>query len=174
MGKRLFYLPVGDIRNQDMLEYRLERECIQTIRCLERYGEQVFVDTATAPLASSRQILQQADLVVVNLSQNRQMLDHFFRNYSTIQEKAFYLIGDYDGESELTRAEIIRRYQIPGRRIGVIPHSVQFSDAVSEGELIPFLLRNYDCENWNNNHDFMMSAREAVMLFRNQMMEKGG
>ena len=31
LGERLFYLPAGGIRNQDMLEYRLERECIRTI-----------------------------------------------------------------------------------------------------------------------------------------------
>ena len=96
-----------------------------------------------APLASSRKILQQADLVVVNLNQNLPLLSHFFRNYSSIQEKAFYLIGNYDGKSELTKSAIMKQFHIPGAKIGTIPHDTGFSDAMSRGQLIPFLLKNY-------------------------------
>ena len=156
-----------------MLEYRLERECIRTIQCLEDYGDLILVDTSAAPLASTRKILQQADLVVVNLSQNRQMLDHFFRNYSAVRKKAFYLIGNYDAESELTRAEVIKQYRIPGNSLGVIPHNVQFSDAVSDGKLIRFLLKNYHCEKQDSNFDFMSSAKEAVSLFQNRLAADG-
>lgn len=166
LGQRLFYLPAGNGRNQEMFEYRMERDCIRTIRLLEQYGDQVLVDTAAAPLASSRKILRQADLVVINLNQNRQMLDHIFRNYSDLRKKAFYLIGNYDAESELTRGEIIKTYNIHGSRLGVIPHNVQFSDAVSDGQLIPFLLRNYQCGEDNRNYEFMTSAREAALLFQ--------
>lgn len=169
LGERLFYLPAGGGGNQDMLEYRLERECIRTIQCLEHYGDLILVDTAASALASTRKILQQADLVVVSLSQNRQMLDHFFRNYSAIRKKAFYLIGNYDAESELTRAEVIRQYRIPGNCLGVIPHNIQFSDAVSDGKLIRFLLKNYHCGEENSNHSFMTSAKEAVSLFQNRL-----
>lgn len=174
LGKRLFYLSADGVRNQDMLEYRLERECVRTIRCLERYGDMVLIDTAAAPLASSRKILRQSDLVVVNLSQNRPMLDHFFRNYSDIRKRAFYLIGNYDEESELTRAKILKRYDIPPNCLGIIPHNVQFSDAVSDGMLIPFLLKNYHCGEENRNYRFIASAREAVCLFQNKVAEYSG
>lgn len=166
LGQRLFYLPAGNGRNQEMFEYRLERDCIRTIRLLEQYGNLVLVDTAAASLASSRKILRQADMVVINLSQNRQMLDHIFRNYSAIRKKAFYLIGNYDAESELTRGAIIKEYHIPGSRLGIIPHNVKFADAVSAGKLIPFLLRNYHCEEESCNYEFMASAREAALLFQ--------
>lgn len=169
LGKKLFYLPAGSIRNQEMLEYRLERECIRTIQFLEQFGDLVLIDTAAAPLASSRKILRQADLIVVSLSQNRQMLDHFFRNYSDIQKKAFYLIGNYDEDSEMTRGAVLKRYQIPGSRLGVIPHNVQFSDALSDGELIPFLLKNYYCREFDRNYHFMASAKEAAVLFERQL-----
>ena len=174
LGKKLFYLPAGGTRNQEMLEYRLERECVRTIKFLEQYGDLVLVDTAAAPLASSRKILRQADLVVVNLSQNKQMLDHFFRNYSDIRKKAFYLIGNYDEGSELTRGEVIKRYEIPGSQLGIIPHNVQFSDALSDGELIPFLLRNYHCGEYDCNYHFMASAKEASDLFERQLALANG
>lgn len=169
LGKRLFYLPLEPVKNSDYLEYYLEKGAIRTMNLLEKYNDTVMVDTSSAPLASSRKILQQADLVVVNLSQNLQVLSHFFRNYSAIQEKAFYLIGDYDCKSELTRGEIKRRFHIPGCRIGTIPHNPGFSDAISEGRLIPFLMKYYSCHYSDCQYPFMAAAKEAVELFRSQL-----
>ena len=143
LGKRLFYLPSEPVKSSDYLEYYLEREAVRTMECLERLSDMVMVDTSAAQLASSRKILQQADLVVVNLNQNLPLLSHFFRNYSSIQEKAFYLIGNYDGKSELTKSAIMKQFHIPGAKIGTIPHDTGFSDAMSRGQLIPFLLKNY-------------------------------
>lgn len=168
LGKRLFYLPAEE-RNAENLEYYLEREAVRALNCLEQLSDMVLVDTTSAPLASSRKILQQTDMVVVNLSQNQQFLDHFFRNYSSIQEKAFYLIGNYDAGSQLTRGEIMKRYHIPGSRIGVIPHSANFADAISDGKLIPFLLKNYPCPRDNVDQGFMIAVKEAVELFHYQI-----
>lgn len=172
LGKRLFYLPSDPVKNPDYLEYYLEREAIRTMNFLERYSDVVMVDTSASALASSRKILQQADLVVVNLSQNLQMLSHFFRNYASIQKKAFYLIGDYDEASELTRGEIKKRFHIPGSRIGTIPHNPAFSDAVSEGRLIPFLLKHYACGYEDEQYFFMKAARETVELFHYQLRQR--
>lgn len=165
LGQRLFYLPMDD-RCAENLEYYLDKEAIRAMEYLEQYSDYVFVDTASAPLGSSRKILQQSDFVVVNLYQNQQLLDHFFRNYSAIQERAFYLIGNYDEDSQLTRGEIMKRYQIPGCQIGVIPHNANFSDAISDGNLIPFLLKNYTCDDRSQNYKFMKLAKEAVDLMR--------
>lgn len=174
LGKRLFYLPSESVKNPDYLEYYLEREAIRTMNYLERYSDLVIVDTSASALASSRKILQQADLVVVNLSQNLQMLTHFFRNYASIQKKAFYLIGDYDEKSELTRGEIKKRFHIPGSQIGIIPHNPSFSDAVSEGRLIPFLLRHYSCGYDDEQYLFMKAVRETVELFHYQLRQREG
>lgn len=171
LGKRLFYLPTED-GSAENLEYYLERDAVRAMTCMEQHSDMVFVDTASAPLASSRKILQQTDLVVVNLSQNQQFLDHFFRNYSSIQERAFYLIGNYDADSQLTRGEIMKRYHIQGSRIGVIPHNANFSDAISNGRLIPFMLKNYHCSTENVNYKFMVAAQEAAELFRYQIRNK--
>ena len=143
------------------------------MECLERLSDMVMVDTSAAPLASSRKILQQADLVVVNLNQNLPLLSHFFRNYSSIQEKAFYLIGNYDGKSELTKSAIMKRFHIPGAKIGTIPHDTGFSDAMSRGQLIPFLLKNYMQENSLSHKMFMQAVKETVSLLQEQIRKHG-
>ncbi|HCI67292.1 MAG TPA: hypothetical protein DER12_11705 [Lachnospiraceae bacterium] len=173
LGKRLFYLPSEPVKSSDYLEYYLEREAVRTMECLERLSDMVMVDTSAAPLASSRKILQQADLVVVNLNQNLPLLSHFFRNYSSIQEKAFYLIGNYDGKSELTKSAIIKQFHIPGAKIGTIPHDTGFSDAMSRGQLIPFLLKNYMQENSLSHEMFMQAVKETVSLLQEQIRKHG-
>ena len=87
-------LPTGGL-NQDLLEYRLSRQTASVLDLLEHYLGNVIVDVSSSNLESSRKILQEADLVVVNLCQNFQLLSHFFRNFSDIQKKAFYVIGNY-------------------------------------------------------------------------------
>lgn len=165
LGNRLWYFPMEDVRNSEFLEYRLEKDCIKTMSCLEQQDNLVMVDTSSAPLPSSRKILQEADVVVVNLTQNQQAMSHFFRNYSDVQRKAFYLVSNYDEDSDLSKAEIVSRFRIPGNQIGTIPHSSGFADAVSEGKLIPFLLKNYDCVPDDPNYTFIRGARESANLF---------
>lgn len=89
LGKRLFYLPSEPVKSSDYLEYYLERDAIRTMDFLEKYSDTVMVDTSSAPLASSRKILQKADLVVVNLSQNLQVLSHFFATILPYRKKRF-------------------------------------------------------------------------------------
>lgn len=169
LGNRLLYLPLEGIRNSDVFEYQLERECIRTMMYLEQKINLVMMDISAAPTPSSRKILQESDLVVVNLTQNRQMMTHFFQNYSEIQKKAFYLISNYEEDSDLSKAAVVSRYQIPGNQIGTIPHSRYFADAVSEGKLIPFLLKNYDCVPDDPNYGFIRAARESAHLFLSKL-----
>ena len=53
----------------------------------------MFIDTERNENLSSNAILTEADLVVVNLVQDKVALREFFDNYSSIQEKSVYLIG---------------------------------------------------------------------------------
>lgn len=165
LGKRLLYLP-SESDSADCLEYYLDKVAIRAMDCFEKYSDMVLVDTTSAPLVSSRKILQKADVVVVNLSQNEQLLNHFFRNYSSIQKRAFYLLGNYDAASELTRSVIVKKYHLQGNQVGVIPHNVAFSDAISKGQVLPFLMRYHECDKENSNYEFIASAKEAVSLFR--------
>ena len=172
LGKKLLYLSAEGTENAEVLEYTLEKEYQKAICYLEEQGNCVMIDTSAAPLPSSRIILNEADLVVVNLSQNRQVLEHFFHNYSHVRSKAFYLIGDYDGESEWEKEKIMRRYNIPKTRIGTIPHNAYFADAMLSGNVIPFLLDNYDCFPSSPNYSFIQEAKQAVTLLKKQISKK--
>ena len=85
--------------------------------------------------------------------------------FKKIQQKAFYVIGNYDPQSEITKYDIVNRFGLPGHQIGTIPYNRRFADALTEGKVIPFLLRNYDCGKENANYDFMSAVKETVCLY---------
>lgn len=162
-NQRVFYLPTGGT-NQDLMEYRLKRHAGEVMALLEQVYPIVCIDISSSSLDSSRKILKEADLVVVNLCQNNQQLSHFFRNFSEIQKKAFYVIGNYDSKSEITKSEIVKRFGLPGYMVGTIPYNRRFADALTKGKVIPFLLRYYDCGKENANYEFMSAVKETACL----------
>lgn len=177
--QRVFYLPAGGM-NQDLMEYRLKRHAGDVMDMLEQVYPTVCVDISSSTLESSRKILKEADLVVVNLSQNNQQLSHFFRNFSEIQKKAFYVIGNYDPHSEITKHDIVKRFGLPGFMVGTIPYNRRFADALTKGNVISFLLRNYECGKENVNYEFISAVKETACLLeqaKQDLMiraEKGG
>ena len=168
--QRVLYLPTGGL-NQDLLEYRLSRQTASVLDLLEHYLGNVIVDVSSSNLESSRKILQEADLVVVNLCQNFQLLSHFFRNFSDIQKKAFYVIGNYCEESVITKSTIAQSYNLPGSRIGTMPHNPRFADALTKGNVVSFLLRNEKCTEDNVNYPFMQAAKETTALLHQAMQQ---
>lgn len=173
LGKQLLYLSSESIHNADILEYRMSKECCRTLDYLEKYSDMVFVDTSAAPLVSSRKILQEADIVVVNLVQNPSMLSHFFRNFSDIRKKAFYIVGNYEEERTLNKHAIMQKYGIMEDRIGTVFHNSDFADALSNGQLIPFLSKNYCCNPDDVNYPFINAAKQAEQLFYNHIWNRG-
>lgn len=168
--QRVFYLPTGGM-NRDLMEFRLKRHAGEVMELLEQHYHTVCVDLSSSPLESSRKILNEADLIVVNLCQNNQLLSHFFRNYSEIKKKAFYVIGNYDVASVITKSDIITRFDLPGNRVGTVPYSRKFADALTKGNVIPFLLKNYSCDLKNVNYDFISAVRETVCLLEERKKE---
>lgn len=174
-NEMVFYLPTGGM-NRDLMEYRLKRQVREVMELLEHFCSTVCIDISSSSLESSRKILKEADLIVVNLCQNNQLLSHFFRNFSEIQKKAFYVIGNYDAESIIKKSDIVKRFNLPADRIGTIPYNRRFADALTKGDVVPFLLKNYSCGTDNVNHDFICASRETVCLLEQvkEQIQRGG
>ncbi len=162
--QRVFYLPPGGM-NRDLLEFRLNRHAENVMDLLEQVCGTVCVDLSSSSLESSRKILKEADLIVVNLCQNDQLLSHFFRNFSEIRKKAFYIIGNYDPESIIRKSDIVRRFGISGNMVGTIPYNRRFADALTKGNVVTYLLKNFSCGADNINYEFISAAKETACLF---------
>lgn len=157
---RLYYLPHNYLRNRDILDYQLDKKLHGLLDILETYFHTVYVDTFAAESISTRNILESADVVVVNLNQNSNVINHFFSNFSSLRSKAIFLLGSYYPCRRNSIYEIKRRYQIPDDRIYAIPFCMDAAEAESEGNVATFIGRNF-LEPSVNNRDFMCSIYNA-------------
>ena len=162
VNRHLYYLCGTKSYQEEIREFFLQDNLKMLLSVLNEYMDIIYIDTASSHHKSSRIILQEADRVVVSLSQNPKLLDYFFRNFSDIRKKAFYIVGNYNASSEFDKKYIREEYNIPAEQLGAIPHSVAFADAMAKGRLLSFLQENLNCESDNPNFAFMKEAKESV------------
>ena len=144
-GERLMYFPIGADLGPEQLNYHLENRLPSVLNSLEKRVPMIWMDLQ-ATAQTNRSILRAADRVVISLPQNRSAWEGVLRNHREIHGKAFYLIGNYEGESEMTRERICEEYGNRPNRIAGVPHSIYLMDAASRGVMIPFLMRCFHSE----------------------------
>lgn len=166
----MFYIPQGKIVNREVFEYEFNLVQKELFQALEQLSDYVFVDTEANQNLSSSVILSEADLVVVNLDQNIIHLKEFFTNYASIREKAVYLIGNYQPESEWDISRICQEFHIPKDRIGVIPFNMEMAESMAQGRLLQFLNRNYYKASDSENEYLLRYAKKASKMVRKNVV----
>ena len=106
----------------------------------------------------TKQLLKEADIVLVNLPQNRYVLDRFFDgiDFPDVLKGKDYIIllSSYDKESSFTVRKIKRTYKIK-QKIFTVPTSVQFKDAANRKQLSEFFFRNQNVNKNSPNYPFI-------------------
>lgn len=171
LDSNILYLPQSNIINREVFSYEFSQVMYQLFQSLESVAETVFIDTEVNDNLSSRLILDEADRVVVNLSQNPYVLDDFFGHYDSLKDKAVYLMGNYRPHSKYNLRQIIEEYQIPEEKIAVIPYHTELADALAEGRLIGFLSRNIQCHEKEENYLFAEQLKKASHMLETNMKQ---
>lgn len=112
------------------------------------------------------QILQKSDLIVLSMSQNRQMLKKIFKSMDTLkilQEKTIIpVLGRYDRFSTYNTKNIARSYNYK-KRIYTIPYNTQFFDSCNEGKALDFFIKNANADiATDRNGFFLFEVSELV------------
>lgn len=166
----LHYLPQGKIVNKEVFNYEFNLVQKDLFKALSEISDYVFIDTETNQNLSSNVILSQADVIVVNLNQDPIHLQEYFANYSSIQEKAIYLIGNYRPELSWNVGRICKEFHIPKERIGIIPYNMELQDSMLQGHLLQFLNRNYYKPSDAENEYFIRYAKRASQMVRKNVL----
>ncbi|MRN53053.1 hypothetical protein [Paenibacillus monticola] len=111
-----------------------------------RFYDLMFVDISSEDnLEVISLVMEQADLVVVNLNQNRVNLDSYFSKNNTVPIPAgkpvLYCLGSYESSSRLNKDRIIKQYDLKKKEIGYIPHHIRYMDAQNEQQIVQFMLK---------------------------------
>lgn len=167
---RLLYIPGYNSINEDVFEYELNMVIERLLINLERFGQNVFVDTANNNNLSTKIILNEADIVVVNLNQNHKVIQDFFDNYSSILHKTFFVLGNYEPYSRFDIQAISKHYKIKPDCISAIPYNYEFREALLTGTVVDFILRNYNCSRRDDNYYFINQLKKTAIMLNNKMI----
>lgn len=167
----IYYIPQSKLMNKELFEYELNQVIHPFLEQVKEISPVTFIDTAGCSNLSTKVILSKADLVVVNLSQDPQIIDHFFENYSSLTSKVVYLLGSYNRNSKFNLSNIRRKYHIKKEQIAVIPYNVAFRDSLIEGDTISFLLRNQKCKRDDENYYFIKELKNASNMIYKKIEE---
>lgn len=173
MDEYIYYLPQNYFMNQEVLDYELNTVIKDMFQLMEKVERDVYIDTETNGNLTSKIILQESDMVVVNLTQNPYILEDFFHNYGAITKKAVYLMGNYNPQSKYNSKYIQKKYQIEKNKIAVIPYNVHFQAAMTEGRVIGFINQIYKCNKKSENYYFINEVKKAVsMIEKNRNIQE--
>jgi len=163
LNKQLNLLPGTTKSNRDIYEYDMSKTITSILNAAAGFHDIVFIDTNAGRNDLTMKILQNADLIVVNLSQNKSTLDEYVMNYELIGKKVFYLIGNYNCNSRYNLKNIQKTYQwLKNKNTAVIPYNTEYMDAQSDGQVIHFIRNNMDCGKDESNAYFIREVKAAV------------
>ena len=136
----------------------------------------LFIDINSGSDDISKLVLERADLAVVNLCQNKSVLDNYFSSWQLDNRRIMYLIGSYDKNSSYNIHSFKQQYK-PLKKSTVIeiPYNTGFMDAQSNGEVLKFINRNISINKTGEDAYFINSVKKAsAMLLKLTEEKKGG
>lgn len=171
MLSNMCLLPSGMVFNKEVFNYDFSMVHRELFEILEEVSEYIFIDTESNQNLSTKQILFDADIVVVNLTQNPDNIRDFFENYTSIREKAIYIVGKYRPERKWTRKRISYEYNVPRNRIGIMPYTIELEYAIDAGRLQQYLCSNYMRATSRENEFFIRHCKKNAKLVENTARE---
>ncbi len=162
MGERLFCLSSGGRMLCDYYPKETKQVLRQVIRLADLNVDFTFIDCGSRSDAWTRQLLKEADLVVVNLKQSPQAFEHFFLQHSNIADKVIFFISNYQKDSVYNRKNIHRLYRIAPDQLAVIPYNPEFPYACEKGKLDKYMKGKGSLYQTQMRQYFMQELAEAV------------
>lgn len=131
---------------------------------LEKVSDYVFIDLQSQGSLNTLQLLEIADLVVVNLRQDETIIRNFFKRYGSLVGKCFFVIGNYRENGKYLKRNFIRDYRIHPERVAVIPHIRELDCAFDDGRILPYICSNFNCGKKSRQYKNMWYVKYAAGL----------
>ena len=146
---------------RESFDYEMDIVMLPLLKAIEEYSDHIFVDISSGSNPLSMKLMGEADIVVVNLSQNMNVINLFFENYrDKLPDKVFYIIGNYDYRSKYNLNNIRKKYHkyIASKNSDVIPYNTGYHDALMDGRVADFISNNLQCKKKDPNYYFIRKA----------------
>lgn len=164
-GKNCFRIP-----------YHVEESSRAAYEALTYYGKEIFSllskeyqyvfwDVGRLQGNCLAYFFENADLIVVNVENNQEMLDSFFETVHRFQQKYFYLISGGDFHGHLSKDAIINRYRIEEPCFDILKHYHNFFACTGEKEIMWRIRQEYEHRKPYNFGEECMQAWRKMLKF---------
>jgi cellulose biosynthesis protein BcsQ len=170
----LLYLPIVQER-EEIFERDLCQVLIPLLEGMGEVSDIVLIDTVDMSKESTQKILEAADVIVVNLGQDMNVIENYFQSHKLLISKTVFLIGNYHSNSRINLKNISRKYHINRNQIAVIPNNIEFQEALSYGKVVEFMICNRECHTGDYNYPFMKEVQKAasMILYAMERLKEG-
>lgn len=163
----MYYLPSTSEFNEELYERECEKEKVRLLEVINGYNKLNFIDCGIGKGILSESFINNCNLLVINLEQGLHSIPKNIFEDKNLMEKCIFLIGRYDDKSRYNIRTIRRKYHIDEQCIAVIPYNINFKDSICEGKIVDFFIRNINCEEYEDNYNFISQVDYAVnMIYR--------
>lgn len=169
--KGLYILPGTTKINQELFEEDFITNRQYIYDALSSSFDIVFTDVSSGDNRLSKELINAADRVVVNLNQNDKLIQNFKDNSDSFCDKAVYLLGNYHIDSKYNVHNLKRCYPFLKKKTSVIPFDINYMDYFSDGKVVPFFLKN-SITTRKDDQNFFEEIRNTLELILKVELEK--
>ena len=171
MSETLYLLAGTKMLNRDGFESNVARSMLLHIfSVMEKYFDIVMIDTNSGQNEFSMKVIEECDVVVVSLRQNKAVLDGFFESGLFEGKRVFYLFSDYDKASKYSVYNIKHLYRaINHQNCAFLPHCYAYLDAISEEKVVKYIVNKLDMHTELEEESFFCALRKFVDTFGNYL-----
>lgn len=161
---RMYYLPQGEYKKREKYPQAVKERMRQVIHSAEQMADLTFIDCGSGRDEMSDFLLAQADVAVVNISQERQNLDAYFQNRHIFRENVIYLINQYHQESIYNKKNLNRLFRLCEEELAVIPNNPVFRHVSGKGKTERFVHRHICCRTFDHQYYFMQELLQTTEM----------
>lgn len=163
INNKLMLLPGTTSENRKVFKDDMGKTISIILKEISKHHDLVFVDLNSGEDEVSKLVLAKADIVIVNLCQNKSVLDNYVTSGLRDDKKMMYLIGSYDKESSYNLKNLKFLYKPLSMKVmSTIPYNTEFMDAQSDGSVLKFLRKNIAAKKEGSNTYFMNCVKDAA------------
>ncbi len=142
----MLLLPGTQAVCKETFDRDIAKEVYRLVREADECVDFVLIDSNSGRDRLSMELMEGADLIIVNMTQRKHVIHKFFHEYGESflkSAKVFYLFGDYDDNSSYNINNCRRKYSryLNRSNSGVIPYCTKLMDAQSESSMLQFMKR---------------------------------
>lgn len=167
-----YYLPSTMKSNEDLFNNRMSANIFNLLEECSKSFDMTFVDNQSKVDKVSKNIFLKADLCVINVNQNPEMIIAAKKEFEKLNSscKVIYVIGRYDNSNRFSVKNIAKKLGISAEDIGVVPYCSEYMEAILMGKTKEFLKSNFNCRRRDDNFYFISEVKNMT----NKIIRKAG